>query len=90
MKCQGVTGRLKAIFRRELGIFSRRPMFLFCMIVLPVFCVVFFTSLLGGGLPTELPTGLVDEDDTQTTRTIARTLDAFQTTDFVEIGRAHV
>ncbi|WP_289300532.1 ABC transporter permease [Xylanibacter muris] len=84
MKCQGVTGRLKAIFRRELGIFSRRPMFLFCMIVLPVFCVVFFTSLLGGGLPTELPTGLVDEDDTQTTRTIARTLDAFQTTDFVE------
>lgn len=59
-------------------------MFLFCMIIVPVFCVVFFASLLGEGLPTELPTGLVDEDNTQITRTIARTLDAFQTTDFVE------
>lgn len=84
MKHQRKTEQLKNILRRELDLLSRWPLFLFCMIILPVFCIIFFTSLMKDGLPTGLPTGLVDEDNTQTTRTIARTLDAFQTTDFVK------
>lgn len=74
--------RLAAIFRRELGIFSRRPIFLFCMIVMPMVCVVFFTSLMRAGLPTSLPMGLVDEDRTHTTRILARTMAAFEASEF--------
>ena len=38
------------------------------------------TSLMGEGLPTDMPVGLVDMDNTTTTRNIARNLDAFQNT----------
>lgn len=72
-----------AIFKRELQIFIRRPIFLFCMILAPIFCTVFFTSLMYEGLPTNLPAGLVDEDDTQTSRKIVRTLDALEETEIV-------
>lgn len=54
---------------------------MFCMLVVPVLCVVFFTTLMGEGLPTELPAGIVDEDDTAISRTIVRTIDAFEETD---------
>lgn len=82
MRYRDITKRLMAIFRRELGVFSRRPIFLFCMIVMPVACVVFFTSLMRAGLPTDLPMGLVDEDRTQITRILARTMEAFEASEF--------
>lgn len=82
MRYRGITKRLMAIFRRKLGVFSRRPIFLFCMIVMPVACVVFFTSLMRAGLPTDLPMGLVDEDRTQITRILARTMEAFEASEF--------
>lgn len=84
MRHRGTIERLTAIFRRELGIFSRRPIFLFCMIVMPVVCVVFFTSLMRAGLPTGLPMGLVDEDRTHITRILARTMEAFEASDFAD------
>lgn len=73
---------LKHLFKREADLFAHRPLLLFCIILAPVFCIVFFTSLMHEGLPTELPAGLVDEDDTQITRTIVRTIDAMQETKF--------
>lgn len=69
-----------AIFRRELRIFAHRPLFLFTMIVAPVLCLVFFTTLMGAGLPTKLPAGLVDEDDTHITHTITRILGSMEET----------
>lgn len=78
-----VVQRIKAISRRELGIYSRRPLFLFCMIVAPVLCAVFFVTLMDKGLPTDLPGGIVDEDNTAVTRTIVRTIDAMEEADFV-------
>lgn len=54
------------------------------MLIGPVFAVVFFTSLMDAGLPTKIPTGLVDEDNTQISRTIVRTLNGFEMTDIVE------
>lgn len=72
-----------AISRREVGIFARRPLFFFSMIVVPVAAILLFTSVMANGLPTNLPAGLVDEDDTQVSRTIARTLDAMGETDLV-------
>lgn len=73
--------RIIAISRRELGIYSRRPLFLFCLLVAPVLCVVFLVTLMGNGLPTELPAGIVDEDRTKISRTIIRTIDAMEETD---------
>lgn len=72
-----------AIAWREMGIFARRPMFLFSMMIVPVTAIILFTSVMANGLPTELPAGLVDEDNTQVSRTIARTLDAMGETNLV-------
>lgn len=76
----------KRIFRialREVHLFSHRPLCLFCAIIAPIFCTIFFTSLMYSGLPTGLPIGVVDEDNTKTTRQIIRTLDALENTDVV-------
>lgn len=84
MKISGLIGRLKAIFRRELVILSRRPIFLFCMFFMPMVCLVFFTSLMRAGLPTGLSMGLVDQDRTHVTRIFTRTLEAFELSEFTE------
>ena len=78
-----VSLRLVRIFRRELRIFSHRPLFLFTMIVAPILCIVFLTTLMADGLPTKLPAGLVDEDDTHITHIVARILGSMEETDFV-------
>lgn len=80
---KSICGRLEAISLREVRMFAHRPLFLFTMIVAPVLCTIFFSSLMGEGLPTKLPTGLVDNDDTKTTRTIIRIIDSMEETDFV-------
>ncbi len=51
------------------------------MVVAPLFCYVFFTSLMKQGLPQSLPMGIVDEDNTTTSRNLERNLDAFQMSD---------
>lgn len=78
-----VVQRIKAISRRELKGYSHRPLFLFCMVVAPVLCAVFFVTLMDKGLPTRLPAGIVDEDNTNISRTIIRTIDAMEEADFV-------
>lgn len=72
--------RVLRIAWREMAAFKRRPLLIFCMLVAPLFGTVFFASLMSEGLPSQLPTGLVDEDDTQTTRSIVRVLSAMKTT----------
>lgn len=81
MVIKSILRRIFAISRREVGIYSRRPLFLFTLLVAPVACVVFLVTLMWPGLPTELPAGIVDEDDTNISRIIVRTLDAMQETD---------
>ena len=75
--------RIRVISKRELGIFAHRPLFLFCMIIAPVILIVYFTTLMGNGLPTSLPTGVVDMDNTHVTRIVARILDSFEETKIV-------
>ena len=48
------------------------------LFLLPVFVMVFFLTLLSEGLPQNMPVGVVDLDNTSTTRTLIRKLDAFQ------------
>lgn len=75
--------RIAQVFKRECRILVSRPLYLFCMVIAPLFCYVFFTTLMGSGLPTDLPVGIVDQDNTSTTRMVTRNLDAFQQTKVV-------
>ena len=63
---------------RELLIIRRNHVYRFCMVVFPLLTMVFFTSLMDDGLPTEMPVGVVDLDNTSTSRSLVQRLDAFQ------------
>lgn len=68
------------VMKREGKRLVSRPLYLFCMVVAPLFCYVFFTTLMDSGLPQDMPVGVVDEDLTTTSRQLARNLDAFEQT----------
>lgn len=71
------------ILVRELVIMWRYPIFGFCSIVFPIAVVAFFTTLMNGGQPVDMPVGVVDQDNTHVSRALIRQLDGFQTTDVV-------
>lgn len=73
-----------SIFLRELRRLAVQPIYWFCMVIAPLFCYFFFTSLMHEGLPESLPLGVVDEDHTVTSRNLVLNLDAFQMTDVVK------
>lgn len=72
------------VIKRELRTLACRPIYWYCMVVAPLFCTIFFTTLMSEGLPQSMPIGVVDEDNTSTTRNILRNLDAFQNSDIKE------
>lgn len=65
------------VMKRECRRLVSRPLYLFCMVIAPLFCYVFFTTLMDSGLPTDLPVGAVDLDNSATSRSLLRNLDAF-------------
>jgi len=75
MKC---FNQIWQIALREMTILRKNPIYGFCMVVFPLLTMVFFTSLLDDGLPQDLPVGVVDLDNTSTTRALIRKLDGFQ------------
>lgn len=74
---------LGQVMKRECKRLVSRPLYLFCMVIAPMFCYIFFTTLMGSGLPTDLPIGAVDLDNSSTSRSILRNLDAFEQTNIV-------
>ena len=54
-----VHNRIFRIARREVFRIATRPLYLFCMIIAPLFCYLFFTTLMWNGLPTDMPAGAV-------------------------------
>ena len=63
---------------RELGILWKNRIYGFCMIVFPVVLVLFFTTMLDDGVALDLPVGVVDQDNSATSRGLIRNLDAMQ------------
>ena len=53
------------------------------MVIFPIVVILFFTSLMTEGVPTDMPVGVVDQDQTATSRQLIHKLDAFQTTKVV-------
>lgn len=71
------------IAKREMKILTKNPIYLCCMLVFPILTMLFFTTLLDEGVPQELPVGVVDLDNTSTSRALARRLDGFQSSHVV-------
>ena len=63
---------------RELDNLRRNRIYGFCMLVFPLLLVTFFTTMLDEGLPQDLPIGVVDQDNSATSRSLVRNLDAMQ------------
>ena len=53
------------------------------MVIFPIFVTFFFTSLMNEGQPQDMPVGVVDLDNSATTRKLTRMLDSFQSTKVV-------
>ena len=66
------------IMLRELKILRQNHIYRFCMVLFPILVIFFFTSIMDDGLPTEMPVGVVDLDNTTMTRALGRRLDGFQ------------
>lgn len=66
------------IAKRECKILTVNRIYFFSMVVFPILAMVFFTSLMDEGLPEDMPVGVVDLDNTTTSRSLIRRLDAFQ------------
>lgn len=63
---------------RECGNLKSNPIYIVSMVVLPVVAILFFTSLMEQGQPSRMPLGVVDLDNTATTRSMVRRLNTFQ------------
>ena len=68
---------------REVRIMLHNPMYGCCMVVFPILAMIFFTSLMDEGLPEDMPVGVVDLDNTTTSRSLIRRLDGFQSSKVV-------
>lgn len=75
--------RLYRIILRELLILRRNHIYWFSMVAFPLLVMFFFTSLMDDGLPTSMPVGVVDLDNTSTSRSLTRRLDGFQMSEVV-------
>ena len=73
-----VLGQIYEIMMRELLILRQNHIYRFCMVLFPILVMFFFTSMLDDGLPTDMPVGIVDLDNTSTSRSLERRLVSFQ------------
>ena len=71
------------VAKRECKILTVNRIYFFSMVVFPLLALVFFTSLMEEGLPEDMPVGIVDLDNTTTSRARIRRLDAFQSSKVV-------
>ena len=71
------------VARRECKILYVNRIYFFSMVVFPLLTMVFFTSLMTDGLPQDMPVGVVDLDNTSTSRSLVRRLDGFQNSEVV-------
>lgn len=75
---------LKDTVRREIARMTSRKMYAFILFFVPIFCTVFFTTLLDKGLPLESPVAVVDMDHSALSRQVTRSLGSIQYLDVTE------
>lgn len=84
MQVKGIIESVLGIARRECKRLLENRIYMFCMVVFPIAVTLFFTSLMGEGQPEKMPIGIVDLDNSTTTRRLTRMLDSFQSTEVVK------
>lgn len=75
---------LHKVIRRELGIILRRPLYILGSVGVMLVSTLFFTTFMGQGLPQKLRIGVVDLDNSSTSRNFRQQLDATQLGQVVE------
>jgi ABC-2 type transport system permease protein len=73
----------KAVVLREMKRIISRPIYLVMIFVLPFICFLFFSTFMEKGLPSKLPIGVVDHDNTPTSRNAIRQINATQQSEVV-------
>jgi len=71
------------VTKREVKRLWSNKVYLFCIFIAPLFCLFFFLTLMGKGLPNELPIAVVDLDNSTPSRSLIRQLDAFSGTQII-------
>ncbi|MBQ7824066.1 MAG: ABC transporter permease [Bacteroidaceae bacterium] len=72
-----------AVARREMRRWVSRPLYILCIVLLPLFGFLFFLTLMDEGLPRRLPAGVVDLDRSAASRNFVRQLNSFSETNIV-------
>lgn len=67
-----------AVIKRELSIWRKRPIYMLGSIVVMTVCSVFYLTFLRDGVPSDVPIGMVDDDNSTFSREFVRQLDATQ------------
>lgn len=70
--------RIFAVIRRELRIIRQRPVYILGSVGVVAFCAVFFLTFFGKGLPENIPIGIVDNDNSSTSRNFCQQMEATQ------------
>ena len=74
---------LRSSFLRELRRMTSRPIYLVSSLVLPLFLLLFMTTIFGRGQMVGLPVGVVDADNSATSRSVVRAVSAVPKLDVV-------
>ena len=72
------------VFVRELQRMVSRPIYSLLILFLPLGFLVFFGTLMSQGLPSQLPIGVIDHDQSSLSRKILRQIDASHQTNVVK------
>ena len=70
---------LLRVIRRELRRLTSRRLYFGVCLVLPLFCLLFMATIFGNGQMERIPIGIVDQDNTATSRNIVRRISAVPT-----------
>lgn len=70
---------LRMVIRREWHRMTSRRLYLGVCVVLPLFCLFFMATIFGNGQMENIPVGIVDLDNTATSRNISRRISAAPT-----------
>lgn len=72
------------IFLRSIRQLVSRPVYWGAMFILPLFCVLLLTNMMGEGVPYKIPSAMVDKDGTQLSREMTQSLGSMQLIDLTE------
>lgn len=78
--------RILNIVKRELHLWTKRPIYLVGSLGVMVATAVFFLTFFGKGMPENIPIGVVDQDNSSTSRNFVQQLDATQLGRVVSFG----